>query len=555
MIRTTVSRASLRPLVATRVSGRLSGYATDAATGSQSKREGDISDTFTSLAGVKNEPLPDQFRVLKASLAAGREEKIIASWNRLLERLKVENEIVATQGSKVIPELRYEHLEEDLRGSREEIKKRGIAIIRGVVPEDEARGYKLELDEYIKKNPQTKGEKNEPALYTFLFHVISDPSNTGYPSNDPQVWELYWSAPQLRARLHPNFLRVQTALMRNTWHTSDPNSLISLSHPLTYADRLRIRQPGNSTFTLGPHQDGGSVERWMREGYGRGGTYDAVFAGNWDTDYDPWDASRRVDAVNNLYDGLGACSAFRMFQGWLSMSTAGPREGTLLVNPLLKLATAYSLLRPFFRPRRALLKLEQPQGEERAEFLDSKNWEFTGGDNMTSEIPGATPGYGMEFPRWAWHPHLELDQTMVHVPTVRPGDYVAWHCDSKSSSVRAFTHQLRLQYVLAIHAVDSEHRGQSDSSVLYIPVCPTTEHNAKFVVRLREAWQKGTPGPDFPGGKGESEHVDRPDESFVRYVTNADGLASVGLQPLDEAKAGSGGETEVVRRVNRILGF
>lgn len=158
MIRTTIRRASLRPLAVTRVPRRLSSHATNAATESQAKREGDISDSFASLSGVKDVPLPDQFRVLKASLAAGREENIIASWDRLLERLKVENEIVATKGSKVIPEIRYDHLEEDLRNSREEIKKRGAAIIRGVVPEDEARGYKFELDEYIRKNPQTKGE-------------------------------------------------------------------------------------------------------------------------------------------------------------------------------------------------------------------------------------------------------------------------------------------------------------------------------------------------------------------------------------------------------------
>lgn len=236
--------------------------------------------------------------------------------------------------------------------------------------------------------------------------------------------------------------------MRNTWHTSNPNSLVSLTHPLAYADRLRMRQPGDAAFALGPHQDGGSVERWMREGYGRGGTYDAVFAGLWDTAYDPWDASTRVDAVNDLYDGLGACSAFRMFQGWLSMSAVGPREGTLLVNPLLKLATAYALLRPFFRPRTAVVDSKGPAQaahgvvavgeEERARFLDARNWEFTGGEQMTSEIPGAMPGYGMEFPKWVMHPHLELDRTMVHIPPVRPGDFVAWHCDSKSSHFASF---------------------------------------------------------------------------------------------------------------------
>lgn len=231
-------------------------------------------------------------------------------------------------------------------------------------------------------------------------------------------------------------MRVQRALMQSTWHKSNPDSLVSLAQPLSYADRLRIRQPGDAAFALGPHQDGGSVERWMPEGYGRGGTYDAVLAGDGEARFDPWDASTRVDAVNDLYDGLGACSAFRMFQGWLSMSAVGPREGTLLVNPLLKLATSYSLLRPFFRPRRLVdLEVAKAGSEDREMFLAPENWEFTAGDHMTSEIPGATPGYGMEFPKLAMHPHLELDRTMVHIPPVKPGDFVAWHCDSKYKDV------------------------------------------------------------------------------------------------------------------------
>lgn len=103
--------------------------------------------------------------------------------------------------------------------------------------------------------------------------------------------------------------------------------------------------------------------------------------------------------------------------------------------------------------------------------------------------------------------------------------------------------------------MDSEHRGKGDSSVLYIPICPATEYNANYVARMRHAWRQGTPGPDFPGGKGESEHVDRPDEALVRSITNAEGLASAGLEPLVESMDGSEGEREVVRKVNRILGF
>jgi hypothetical protein len=65
-------------------------------------------------------------------------------------------------------------------------------------------------------------------------------------------------------------------------------------------------------------------------------------------------------------------------------------------------------------------------------WLAEDNWEFTAAESMTSDLQGATPGHGQEYPE-GMHPHLELDKTMIHVPEVRPGDFVVWHCDSKSS--------------------------------------------------------------------------------------------------------------------------
>lgn len=209
--------------------------------------------------------------------------------------------------------------------------------------------------------------------------------------------------------------------MSQVWHNSSPDARISLSQPLSYADRLRIRQPGDAAFALGPHIDGGGVERWEKHGYGIAHTYDELWKGNV-AGYDPWDASKRVDVVSDNYEGLGACSMFRMWQGWLSMSHAGPGEGTLLVNPMLKMATTYMLLRPFFEP----LSTERGPG-----FLDRENWVFTGPEKMTSALQGATPGHGQELSD-ELHPHLELEKTMVHMPQIKPGDFVAWHCDSKS---------------------------------------------------------------------------------------------------------------------------
>lgn len=92
--------------------------------------------------------------------------------------------------------------------------------------------------------------------------------------------------------------------------------------------------------------------------------------------------------------------------------------------------------------------------------------------------------------------------------------------------------------------------------MLYIPISPITEINADYVKRARAAWRAGTPGPDFPGGKGESEHVGRPTEDFVRSVTNQVGLASMGLEPLAvPGEEVTEGERAVVGKVNQLLGF
>ncbi|GKT52241.1 uncharacterized protein ColSpa_12422 [Colletotrichum spaethianum] len=427
------------------------------------KKEGDISSVFVSLSGAAREPLPDRFRTLKQDLVAGHEDAVVQSWGRLLRALREENETVAAKGPAIIPSVDFRNLDEDVARLKGEIRKRGAAVIRGVVDETEARAYKEEIEAYVRKNPSTKA----------------------FPADNPQVYELYWSLPQLKARAHPNMLKTQATLMHGLWDAA-PGAAISMQ-PLTYADRLRIRQPGDASFALGPHIDGGSVERWERDGYGRGGgTYEAVFRGEWEA-YDPWDVTARVEAVQDLYNGAGACSMFRMFQGWLSISACGPREGTLLVNPLVQLSTA-------------------PE-----KFLDEDNWAFTGGEAMTSELQGATPGHGQELSD-ALHPHMELGKTMVHVPRIRPGDFVVWHGDQ-------------------VHAVDAVHQGAGDSS--------------------REAFLQGLPGPDFPGGKGESEHVGRPGEEAVRGV---EARRAMGLERL-VAAGETRGERELVERANRVLGF
>ena len=368
----------------------------------------------------------------------------------------------------------------------------------------------------------------------------------GFPSYAPAVYELYWSPAHILARSHPNLLKTQRHLM-SLWHSSSPTARISTAHPLCYADRLRIRQPGDVGFALGPHIDGGSVERWEPEGYGLGGVYDKIFEGKWE-EYDPWEASPRIPVVSDLYNGAGACSMFRMFQGWLSMSTTGPGEGTLLVYPALKLATAYLLLRPFFENRH-----EFSYGDHRSDWLDASNWPLQ--KEITSVLQGAQLGNAQELNE-GLHPHLRLESTMVHIPKIYPGDYVAWHCDSESQSISLQSIMSALTHLLAIHAVDAIHQGESDSSVLYIPVCPVTESNAQYLAIQRYAFRGGFPGPDFPGGEGESGHVGRPSEESLRSHAGKEGLVAMGLEKMDEGVLTERlGDREAVTRANEILGF
>lgn len=94
-------------------------------------------------------------------------------------------------------------------------------------------------------------------------------------------------------------IATQRALL-GLWHSSDPTTPVSFSTPIAYFDRLRIREPGDVTFTLGPHIDAGSLERWEDLQYRR--VYAKVLEGGdkW-KEHDRFDATPRLDAKSDLY--------------------------------------------------------------------------------------------------------------------------------------------------------------------------------------------------------------------------------------------------------------
>jgi hypothetical protein len=252
--------------------------------------------------------------------------------------------------------------------------------------------------------------------------------------------------------------------------------------------------------------DGGGIERWEDPEYRS--CYKLIFQGRWEEN-DFFDATHRVRAQMSLYNTIGGCSVFRSWQGWLSLSNVNPGEGGLLVNPLLKFSTSYWLLRPFFTQNKK-----------------DGSWEI----DTSSIWQGTIPGRGQEM-NDTLHPELELSTSMVSIPQVHPGDMVFWHCDT-------------------IHAVDPVHRGQSDSSVFYIPAAPLCQVNVDYLAQQRHSFEHGIPPPDFPGGEGESRHVGR---ATPENINTLEGRRAMGFEPFEVKTSMTSGEKEIVSKANTKL--
>lgn len=443
----------------------------------------DISSVFNTLGDVSTDIFPPRFIDVKKNLVKNP-KALHESWISLKKTLKEKIKEVETKGSDVIPSIEYKDLENLDPKARADVLDKGCVIVRNVFTKEEGRRFKTDVDNYVETNPQTKG----------------------FPQDKKVVYELYWSPSQVKARSDPRMMKTLN-FVNNLWH-AEPQTEICLDQNLSYADRLRIRNAGDSMFSLGPHADGGGVERWEDPEYSS--CYQPIFDGEWEK-YDPYDATHRAKAQMSLYPTAGACRVFRTFQGWLSMSESGPGEGTILFGPFVREVTAYYMLRPFFNENDEL-------------------------DLSDSKFPGTVVGKTQEF-NDITHPDLELSKLMVSIPKVEPGDAVFWHCD-------------------LIHAVDTVHNGSSDSSVMYIPSVPLCELNARYFQLKRESFFEGFPGPDFPGfptGVGETEHEGRADANYAYGIGGRDALQEFCLEPFDKKQNYSEGTNTAIDKCNDIL--
>ncbi|KAK9451576.1 uncharacterized protein V1518DRAFT_18805 [Limtongia smithiae] len=411
------------------------------------------------------------------------------SWSRLLHSLDAETRVIQALGSSIIPVAKFgTDIDIDAitglpifksSALADDIRKRGVVVIRDVIPADLALALKEEAEEYVENNSSS---------------IITSTQN-------PSLYDVYWSKAQVQARSHPNVLEAQSLLM-GLWRSSKLNTPLSVGHPLSYADRMHFRSSSTPEFSLGPHIDSGPIMRWSNpESFN---VYEDVFSRTGWESYDAFDYARRFDTVPDFSDGSGSCSVFRMFQGWLSLTRTGHNDGSLKVYPLLQQATAYAMLRPLF----------SITGDRPSPSLDT----FLTGRELMSAL----------------YPHLDFENAMVSLPAINPGDYVAWHPDM-------------------IHSLDPTFM-ISESAGIYLPAVPLTIPNARYLVEQREAFESLTPPPDFPIAFGQSE------STFLGSGTEMDALSEDGLRAAgfgyakwDEDKSNSFIEHSLLKDANKIV--
>jgi hypothetical protein len=299
-------------------------------------------------------------------------------------------------------------------------------VVRSVFPEAVANDWFAELGEYLERNKYEEREAEKRSLDKYF---------SALKAGKPQIFNVYWSKPQVMARQDPKLAAARAFLDRLWKH----DGVFDPDRQCTYADRVRRRQPGDKTLGLSAHMDAGTVERWIDPGYQQ--VYRSVFAGNW-RGYDPFDGTHRLETRE--IPSPAVCSMFRTYQGWTALTRQGPGDGTLQLIPIAE-GISYVLLRA----------LQDDVAE----------------DDLCGAQPGRALGVSAEW-------HADLLAGKVSIPEVRPGDTVFWHTD-------------------ICHAVADMHGGTDYASVIYIGSAPDCAKNRAYLPKQRDAFLDGRSAPDF----------------------------------------------------------
>ena len=365
------------------------------------------------------------------ALSSNYKENFITIEKNITNKVEEIEQCVANK-KEVIPEFDYQNLVSKSvnKGLINLIKKRGCVIIRSVFDKKQVKLWNDELVEYIEQNNYYEDQKKKADLDQYFSDL---------KSGKPQIFGLYWSKPQVEARQSEKMAKVKSWL-NNLW-TFDfgEKKIFNPNMDLVYADRIRRREPGDSTLGLSPHCDAGSVERWIDEAYQK--IYYPIFSNQFEN-YDSFNANYRTEIKE--IPSPAVSHVFRTFQGWAALTPQGPNDGTLKLIPIAK-SIAYVLTRA--------LQDDVPE------------------ESLCGSMPGRALSINSNY-------HALLLRALVSIPTVYPGDTVWWHPDVG-------------------HAVEDKHQGKEFSNVIYIGAVPYCNKNVEYVKKQAVSFLQGKSPPDF----------------------------------------------------------
>ena len=367
------------------------------------------------------------------------------NFNKIEKYIKSEiEEISKLKASKksIIPEISFNQINQRNTKFVESIKKRGCVIVRDVFENLTIERLNNDLEKYIEENNYYDDQKMKSGLDNYFSDL---------KSSKPQIMGLYWSKAQMEIRHSENMLKVKKWL-NNLWiYKNDEYEVFDPSKELSYADRVRRREPGDNTLGLSPHCDAGSVERWSDDYYQK--IYKDIFSDNF-LKFNPFDAKYRDKTTE--FESPAVAHVFRTFQGWTALTEQGPNDGTLQLIPIAK-AMAYILTRA---------------------LLD---------DVPKDELCGSKLGKALSVNK---EYHSLLLEGLISIPNMKPGDTVWWHPD-------------------VVHAVEDKHLGKNYSNVVYVGSTPYCKKNLDYVRKQAKKFLKGESPPDFAAEDFETNYKGR----------------------------------------------
>ena len=343
-----------------------------------------------------------------------------------------EIEQCVANNKEVIPELDYHQLVSNAvdKNLVNLIKKRGCVIIRNVFDKKQIEFWNDELVKYIEHNNYYEDQKEKAGLDQYFSDL---------KSGKPQIFGLYWSKPQIEIRQSEKMAKIKSWLNHLWTFDFGEKQIFNPNLDLVYADRVRRREPGDSTLGLSPHCDAGSVERWIDDAFQK--IYYPIFSDKFQS-YNPFNANYRTETKE--IPSPAVSHVFRTFQGWTALTQQGPKDGTLKLIPSSK-SIAYVLTRA--------LQDDVPI------------------ESLCGSMPGRALSINSDY-------HALLLRALVSIPIVHPGDTVWWHPDVG-------------------HAVEDQHEGKEYSNVIYIGAVPYCNKNFKYAKEQAVNFLKGKSPPDF----------------------------------------------------------